>query len=139
MLTGDDLVSFVQANPGTSETDLASGAGYVRTTTTGKSQVLKKSFMTQLLAAKDLKVGADPNRNRGKAAQYVTTIHTNGVMLLGKTYTEDAGFDPGDKLQIVVSPGEVRVVLLQRAAEVEPRDSKGRFKKKEAELEAVAA
>lgn len=139
MLTGDDLVSFVQANPGISEIDLASGAGYVRTTASGKPQVLKKSFMTQLLAAKDLKVGADPNRNRGKAAQYVTTVHTNGVMLLGKTYTEVAGFDPGDKLQIVVSSGKVQVVLLQRAAEVEPRDSKGRFKKKEAELEAVAA
>ena len=138
MLKDDDLISFVQANPGVSETDLARGAGYVRTTTTGKPQVLKKLFMANLLAAKGLKVGAEPSRERGKTAQYVTTVHTNGLMLLGRTYSSDAGFEPGDKLTISTAPGEVKVTLLQKADEALTCEPKGRSKKK-AEADSVAA
>jgi hypothetical protein len=109
MLTGEELIAFVEANPGVSETDLALAAGYVRTTTTGKLQVLKKAFIAAVLATKGLKVGADPKRDRGKSASYKTSVHRNGIMLLGRTYGQVAGFEPGDRLAITVSSGEVRV------------------------------
>ena len=119
MLKGNELIEFVQANPGISELDLARGAGYSRTTTSGKLHILKKAFMTELLAANGLKVGAAPSRLRGKTAQYITTVHANGVILLGKTYSEDADLSAGDRLQITTTGGEIRITLLERAGEVD--------------------
>lgn len=118
MLKGTELHEFVQANPGTSELDLARAAGYVRTTKAGP-HILKKAFMTALLAANGLQVGAPPSRLRGKTAQYVTSVHRNGVILLGKTYSDDAGLEPGDRLQITTTGGEIRITLLDHAEDVQ--------------------
>ena len=118
MLIGKELILFVEANPGVSETDLARAAGYVRTTTTGKPQVLKKAFIAAVFAATGLKVGAENKRYRGKSASYQTSVHSNGIMLLGRTYGQVAGFEPGDRLAITVSSGEVRVNRLDEDYEL---------------------
>jgi hypothetical protein len=123
MLKGDELVSFIEANPGVSEIDLARAAGYVRTTPAGKPQVLKKAFITAVLAAKGLKVGAEHKHDRGKSASYVTKVHRNGIMLLGRTYGQVAGFEPGDRLAITVSSGEVRLNYLDEDAELDALDA----------------
>ena len=136
MLTGDELIDFVEANQGVSEPELARAAGYLRVTKTGREQVLKKRFMAAVLAAKDLTIGAAPIRDRGKTAQYVTTVHTNGVILLGNTYSKAAGCNPGDKLLITVAEGEVRVTLDERADKVTKSTSR---RPKQLELEPVAA
>lgn len=110
MLTGADLITFVKENDGMNQMELAKGAGYVRTTKTGKDQVLVKQFYNSLLAAKGMPIPV--GRTPGKAAQYATSVHKSGVILLGKTYAEKFGLKPGDGLQIEVQDECIKLVPL---------------------------
>jgi bifunctional DNA-binding transcriptional regulator/antitoxin component of YhaV-PrlF toxin-antitoxin module len=47
----------------------------------------------------------------------MTTVHRNGVILVGKTYSEKFGVEPGDELQIVIEDDAIRLVP-QSAASV---------------------
>lgn len=115
MLTGADLITFVKENDGMNQMELAKGAGYVRTTKTGKDQVLVKKFYNSLLAAKGMPIPV--GRTPGKSAQYATSVHKSGVILLGKTYSEQFGLKPGDGLQIDVQDECIKLVPLPVAPE----------------------
>lgn len=108
MLTGKALVEFVQQNEDLNQTQLAREAGYVRTTETGREQVLVKSFYEALLKAQGLKmkVGKAP----GKSARYTTTVHRSGVVLVGKIYSQRFGLKPGDPLEIVLEDDCIKLV-----------------------------
>lgn len=108
MLVGERLIAFVRDNEELNQMELAKGAGYVRLTKTGKEQILVKQFYNALLAAKGMPISV--GKLPGKAAQYETTVHKNGVILLGKTYSEKFGLKPGDALQILVEDEAIRLV-----------------------------
>lgn len=110
MLEGQELLDFVKENESRrlSEADLAREAGYVRTTKTGKEQVLSKRFTSALLAAKGLEIAI--GRAPGKTAQYFTHVHASGVILLGKTYSQEFGLQPGDELDIRMEEDGIRLV-----------------------------
>lgn len=110
MLEGQELLNFVHEVEGRklSETELAREAGYVRTTKTGKEQVLSKRFTSALLAAKglDISIGRAP----GKVAQYFTHVHASGVILLGRTYSQAFGLESGDELDIRLESDCIKLV-----------------------------
>lgn len=110
MLEGQELLDFVHENERRklSEADLAREAGYVRTTKTGKEQVLLKRFTSALLAAKGLEISI--GRAPGKVAQYFTHVHASGVILLGKTYSQEYGLQPYDELDIRLEADGIRLV-----------------------------
>lgn len=108
MLTGNELIEFVKGSTSTNDLELARAAGYVRTTKTGKEQVLKKAFTNALLAAKGLE--RPMGRGPGKSARYETSVHKNGVILIGKTYSEAFGVKPGDYLDIVIADDCIKLV-----------------------------
>jgi hypothetical protein len=108
MLVGQALIEFVKANETLNQTELAERAGYSRKTRTGKHQVLVKQFFNALLAAKGMPIAV--GKLPGKSAQYETTVHKNGVILLGRTYSERFGLKPGDALQILVEDESIRLV-----------------------------
>jgi hypothetical protein len=110
MLTGADLITFVKESDGMNQMELARGAGYIRTTKTGREQVLVKRFYNALLAAKGMPIPV--GRTPGKSAQYATSVHKSGVILLGKTYAEKFGLKPGDGLQIDVQDECIKLVPL---------------------------
>lgn len=118
MLTGQELLSFVEANADMDQYEIARGAGYVRVTEKGSERVLINKLSKALLEAKGvtLKSGKKP----GKVAQYMTTVHRTGVVLLGKTYTEQFGIDPGDELKIVVDEDCIRLVPQLRTSAPSP-------------------
>lgn len=108
MLTGQELLSFVKANPDMDQNELARETGYVKTTEKGTERLLINKFHEALLAAKGLKLKA--NKKPGKAARFMTTVHRTGVILVGKTYSEKFGVEPGDELQIVIEDDAIRLV-----------------------------
>jgi hypothetical protein len=110
MLTGADLIAFVKENDGMNQMELARGAGYLRVTRTGKEQVLVKQFYNSLLAAKGTPIPL--GRTPGKSAQYATSVHKSGVILLGRTYSERFGLNPGDELEIVLEEDCIKLVPL---------------------------
>lgn len=108
MLVGNELIDFVKKNDTLNRKELAAAAGYVRTTKSGKEQILTKTFTDALLSAKGtpIQVGKAP----GKAVKYITTVHSNGVVLIGKTYVEKFGLNPGDELDILLEDDAIKLV-----------------------------
>lgn len=108
MLVGSDLIAYCKENDGLNQMELARGAGYVRTTRTGREQVLVKQFYNSLLAAQGMPIPV--GKTPGKSAQYATSVHRSGVILLGKTYSEKFGLKPGDELEIVLDEDCIKLV-----------------------------
>ena len=108
MLTGQELVAFVKANGDMDQSELAREAGYMRVADSGKERIMGKQFCEALLEAKGvaIKVGRRP----GKAAEFETTVHKTGVILIGKTYSQKFGVEPGDVLDIVITEDAIRLV-----------------------------
>lgn len=108
MLTGQELLAFVKANGDMDQSELARETGYMRVADSGKERIMAKQFCEALLEAKGvaIKVGRRP----GKAAQFETTVHKTGVILIGKTYSQKFGVEPGDVLDIVITEDAIRLV-----------------------------
>ena len=115
MLTGQELLSFVKANPEMDQAQIARGAGYVRTTDKGVERLLTTKLHHALLEAQGVKLTTA--RKPGKSAQFVTTVHRTGVILIGRTYSEKFGVEPGDELQIVIEDDSIRLVPRTEAAD----------------------
>ena len=121
MLVGKGLIDYVTANGHLNQTELAAGAGYVKSTATGRTRILVKAFYNALLAAQGMtiEVGKAP----GKAAQFETAVHKSGIILLGKTYSKRFGIEPGDVLEIVLEDDAIH--LVPKAAAVAGAKTKG--------------
>jgi len=108
MLTGQELLSFVKANDDMARTELAREAGYVKMTAKGNERLLITQFHSALLEAKGVKLKTP--KKTGKPAQFVTTVHRNGSILLGKTYSAEFGLAPGDELSIAIEEDSIRLI-----------------------------
>lgn len=108
MLVGSELIAYCKENDGLNQMELARGTGYVRTTRTGREQVLVKQFYNSLLAAQGMPIPV--GKTPGKSAQFSTSVHRSGVILLGKTYSEKFGLNPGDELEIVLADDCIKLV-----------------------------
>jgi hypothetical protein len=108
MLTGQELVAFVKANGEMDQVELARETGYTRLAANGKERIMSKQLYQALLEAKGVTIKG--GRRPGKAAQFETTVHKNGVILIGRTYSQKFGVEPGDVLDIVISEDEIRLV-----------------------------
>jgi hypothetical protein len=114
MLTGQELLSLVKANGDMDQAELAREAGYVKVNAKGNERLLITQFHSALLVAKGVKLKT--SKKPGKTAQYTTTVHRNGCVLVGKTYTEQFGVEPGDPLKIVIEEDSIRLVPRSAAA-----------------------
>jgi len=109
VLQGKELISFVNENEDTmNQTELARGAGYTRVKEDGKTLTLVKKFNDALLRA--MGVNILTSRSPGKTAQFETTVHRSGIVLVGKTYVEKFGLKAGDSLDIVLDDEFIKLV-----------------------------
>ena len=102
MLVGKELLEKSKFLSNKSEDEIARGCGYV-----GPSgRVLRKSFYRALIEAKGYKLsnsgsGRPKNRSsRGRQAEFKTTVHGNGNLLIGHAYTKKLGLEPGQEYKI---------------------------------------
>lgn len=114
MLTGQELLDYVLEHEELNQNQLAEGAGYTRTTKSDKKQVLVSKFQQALLKAKGLTVRV--GRSPGKTAQFTTTVHKSGVILVGRVYSEKFGLVPGNELEIVLEDDCIRLMPKAAAA-----------------------
>jgi hypothetical protein len=108
MLTGQELLAFVKQNPDMDQLELAKAAGYVRVTDNGKERFMTKQLCEALLEAKGVSIRG--TKRPGKTAQFATKVHKNGIILVGKTYSEKFGVEPGDVLDIEIEEDCIRLV-----------------------------
>lgn len=114
MLVGQELLKFVEINEGSTEHELAEAAGYVKDVA-GKPTVQIKAFTHALLEAKGVRILAKPKG--GKVAPFKTAVHKSGIVLLGKTYSEQFKLVPGDELEIQLLDDGIKLVPTGRKVE----------------------
>jgi hypothetical protein len=132
MLTGQQLLTLVKANPEMTRTELAKEAGYVRTTDEGKEQVLLQQFYDACFEAHGTPIKSGRGL-KGKTAQYETTVHQSGILLVGKTYTKSFGADFGDTFGIEIRDDGIWLPLKERDTEKVKVAKPRKNKKKDAE------
>ena len=113
MLVGDELLAFVKANEGVPQIELVEHAGYVKEVR-GKKRLMKKAFTDALLKAKGVYIAPKPRR--GKPAANKTAVHKNGIILLGRSYSERFNARPGDLLEILVMEDHIKLIPISKAA-----------------------
>lgn len=111
-LTGSELLKFVDENEGLGRVALAKKAGYVRVNKKGEEVADVSKFYNALFDAQGLKLASRKGFRGGPIKSYETTVHASGILLIGKSYTEEAELQPGDVFKIKTGPGKLSLELV---------------------------
>ena len=101
-LAGKELLAKLEALKGLPRKDQAKQCGYI--SVNGKAQY--SQFLEAIAIARGF-LEKFPD-GRGKMANYITTVHANGTIVIGNSYIKEMGFEAGDRLEIgVINLGKV--------------------------------
>ena len=126
-LVGPELLSFVTENIALSRSNLARKAGYTRWVEPkdggeAKEQVLVQLFQDALLEAQGMNLRK--RAGAGKTPGFSTSVHSNGTVLIGKSYIDQLKLTPGDVLSIAVEGEEIKLTLQSKGPGVSVDDLK---------------
>ena len=119
-LTGPELLEKVRELGTCNKHDLAKACGYSTDKSNGGERTNFNSFYMALLEAKGINIGnyADnAGAARGKTPSYVTTVHFNGNLLVGRAYMKQLGYQPGDQFKIKLTKRGIRLIPLNQPEE----------------------
>lgn len=100
-LTGKALLQKVKELASSPRRETAKRCGYYSITKDGQTRVNLTDFYDAVLAAKG--VPLDPGGvkdGRGREPTFRVSVHKNGQIVIGATYTEQMGLKPGDEFEI---------------------------------------
>jgi len=110
-LTGSDLLAAVETmGPSASRQQLCEATGYVKVTTTGKTQIVYNTFLNAVLEAKGMVLPASQSAG-GPRPSFSTSTLGNGNVVVGRCYAKALGAEKGDTWSIQVDPGTKSITL----------------------------
>ena len=114
-LTGKKLKAKVQALQGATKKEIAKACGYASNTKSGQERVNLASFYKALLEAEGMTFEAEPSGRdgRGRTPTYRTTVHKNGTLLIGASYTREMGLNPGDEFVLSLSKRGIKLTPVE--------------------------
>ena len=90
-LTGKALLQKIKEG-GLSKRELAREAGYYTATKERETRVNLAEFYDAVLAARGIALDPEASKDRrGKEATYRVSVHHNGSIVIGSSYTESIG------------------------------------------------
>jgi hypothetical protein len=130
-LTGEDLQALLQRpeNQDADETALMRAAGYFVDTLNADGELVRTAYRTkEFYAAFAASFGVKikkPARStagspKGARSSVKVAINTKKITIVG-FYSEQAGFNEGDRVAIHAEPGTITVTLLEKASPVEAK------------------
>lgn len=100
-LTGKALLQKVKELTNVPRRETAKLCGYYTTSKNGQIRVNLTDFYDAVLAAKGVPLDPDGSKDgRGREPTYRVSVHKNGQIVIGSTYTEQMGLKPGDEFEI---------------------------------------
>ncbi len=100
-LTGKALLQKIEALGHLPRRETAKRCGYVTVTKNNKLRVNLNAFYDAVLAAKGLSLGPSSSREkRGREPSFRVSVHKNGQIIIGSTYTKQMNLKPGDEFEI---------------------------------------
>ncbi len=123
-LTGKALLQKVKELNHLPRRETAKRCGYYTVTKNDQTRVNLTDFYDALLAAKGVPLDPDGVKDgRGREPTYRVSVHKNGQIVIGSTYTQAMGLQPGDEFEIKLGYKHIHLKQLdmdrEDAAELE--------------------
>jgi hypothetical protein len=112
-LIGKALLQKVKDLAHLSKRETAKECGYYALTKDGQVRVNLSGFYDALLEAKGISLDPDSGKDgRGREATYRVSVHKNGQIVIGSTYTQEMGLTPGDEFEIKLGYKHIHLIQL---------------------------
>ena len=100
-LMGKALLQKVKELSHKPRRETAKECGYYSVTKDGQIRVNLTDFYDAVLGAKGVPLELGSNKDgRGREPTFRVSVHKNGQIVIGSTYTEQMGLKPGDEFEI---------------------------------------
>ena len=132
-LTGKPLLQKVKELADKTRRETAKECGYYTVTKNNDVRVNLTGFYDAILAAKGIPLdGSGGKDGRGREPTYRVSVHKNGQIVIGSTYTESMGLKPGDEFEIKLGYKHIHLIQVEGNKKSE---SNGSVATDEAEIE----
>ncbi len=112
-LTGKALLQKVKELSHLPRREKARLCGYYTVGKNKQTRVNLADFFEALLAAKGMPLGAESAKDgRGREPTYRVSVHKNGQIVIGATYTEKMGLSPGDEFEIKLGYKHIHLIQI---------------------------
>jgi len=122
-LTGKTLLQKQKELSYLSRREIARRCGYYTVAKDGQVRVNLTDFYDALLMAKGVPITPESGKDgRGREPTYRVSVHKNGQIVIGATYTEAMGLKPGDEFIIKLGYKHIRLNFVDSQKDGEDED-----------------
>lgn len=112
-ITGKALLQKVKELSHLPRREKARQCGYYTVGKNSQVRVNLADFFEAILAAKGTSLGVDAAKDgRGREPTYRVSVHKNGQLVIGSTYTEKMGLSPGDEFEIKLGYKHIHLIQI---------------------------
>jgi len=112
-LTGKALLQKIKDLSHLPRREKARLCGYYTDGKDDQVRVNLSEFMEAVLSASGTPIGTDSTKDgRGREPTYRVSVHKNGQIVIGSTYTEKMGLQPGDEFEIKLGYKHIQLIKL---------------------------
>jgi hypothetical protein len=110
-LTGKALLQKVKELQHLSRREKARKCGYCSVTKDNQVRVNIGEFLNAVIEAKGIPLSPEGSRDgRGREPTYRVSVHRNGQIVIGSTYTSGMGLTPGDEFEIKLGYKHIHLI-----------------------------
>ena len=122
-LTGKALLQKVKELSHLPRRETAKRCGYYTTTKSDQTRVNLTDFYDAVLAAKGVPLDPEGTKDgRGREPTYRVSVHKNGQIVIGSTYTQAMGLQPGDEFEIKLGYKHIHLKQVDADATLESEE-----------------
>ena len=119
-LTGKALLQKVKELSDLPRRETAKRCGYYTITKDNQTRVNLTDFYDAVLVAKGVTLDPEGSKDgRGREPTYRVSVHKNGQIVIGATYTEAMGLKPGDEFEIKLGYKHIHLIQIESSEENE--------------------
>jgi AbrB family looped-hinge helix DNA binding protein len=112
-LTGKALLQKVKELAHLPRREKAERCGYYTVGKNNQTRVNLADFLEALLEAEGTSLNVEGAKDgRGREPTYRVSVHKNGQIVIGSTYTEKMGLKPGDEFEIKLGYKHIHLIQL---------------------------
>lgn len=112
-LTGKALLAKVKELSNLPRRERAKQCGYYTVTKNNQVRVNLTDFYDALLSARGIPLSPEaPKDGRGREPTYRVSVHQNGQIVIGATYTKAMGLKPGDEFEIKLGYKHIHLIQI---------------------------
>jgi AbrB-like transcriptional regulator len=112
-LTGKALLQKVKELQHLSRREKARKCGYCSVTKNSQTRVNIGEFLNAIIEAKGIPLSPEGSKDgRGREPTYRVSVHKNGQIVIGSTYTLEMGLNPGDEFEIKLGYKHIHLIQM---------------------------